>query len=38
MWLEELMPNYIIDISKVIKLETFYMNIIRKGIDECNCI
>ena len=36
MWLEELMPNYLIDISKVVKVEDLYMNDIKKGINEWN--
>ena len=36
MWLEELMPNYIIDINKVANVDDFYMNQIKKGISEWN--
>lgn len=38
MWLEEIMPNYLIDISKVVKVEDLYlyMNDIKKGINEWN--
>lgn len=34
MWLEELMPNYMIDITKVAKVDDFYMNYIKKGISD----
>ena len=36
MWLEELMPNYVIDISKVAKVDDSYMYFIKKGISEWN--
>lgn len=36
MWLEEIMPNYLIDISKVVKVEDLYINDIKKGINEWN--
>lgn len=36
MWLEEIMTNYLIDISKVVKDEDLYINDIKKGINEWN--
>lgn len=36
MWLEELIPNYVIDISKVAKVDDVYISFIRKAIDEWN--
>ena len=36
MWMEELMPNYVIDISKVAKVDDKYTTFIRKAIDEWN--
>ena len=36
MWMEELIPNYVIDISKVAKVDDKYTTFIRKAIDEWN--
>ena len=36
MWLEELIPNYVIDMSKVVKVDDTYMHFVIKGISEWN--
>lgn len=36
MWMEELIPNYVIDISKVAKVNDEYVSYIRKGLDAWN--
>ena len=36
MWMEELIPNYVIDISKVAKVDDKYTTFIRKAIEEWN--
>lgn len=38
LWMEELIPNYSIDISKVPRVNDYYINLLKKSLNEWNNI
>ena len=34
MWMEELIPNYVIDVSKVPRVDEYYIDVVKKSIEE----
>lgn len=36
LWMEELIPNYVIDISKAPRVNDYYINLLKKSLNEWN--
>ena len=34
MWMEELIPNYVIDVSKVPRVDEYYIDVVKKSLEE----
>lgn len=34
MWMEELIPNYVIDVSKIPRVDEYYIDVVKKSLEE----